>query len=112
MSPRTAAGYSDASLAKKLGIKPGFDVLLVDPPKGWEVPELPEGSRLAPDAALWIAWPRRTGGHSSDISDSLVRGGLLSTGVVDVKVAALDDDWSGLKFVWRSENRVNRPNRA
>jgi hypothetical protein len=60
---------------------------------------------LAESAALWIAWPRRAGGHESDVTDSLVRATLLPFGVVDVKVAALDLDWSGLKFVWRRENR-------
>ena len=60
---------------------------------------------LAPTSALWIAWPRRAGGHRSDITDSLVRETLLPIGVVDVKVAALDEDWSGLKFVWRKDRR-------
>lgn len=64
-----------------------------------------QAGALSPTAALWIAWPRRAGGHRSDITDSLVRTVLLSVGVVDVKVAALDDDWSGLKFVWRREKR-------
>jgi hypothetical protein len=50
---------------------------------------------------LWIAWPRRAGGHRSDISENDLRELLLPTGLVDVKVAALDEDWSGLKFVWR-----------
>ena len=56
-------------------------------------------------SALWVAWPRKAGGHVSDINDNLVREVLLPTGVVDVKVAAIDADWSGLKFVWRKENR-------
>jgi hypothetical protein len=60
---------------------------------------------LGATSALWVAWPRRAGGHESDITDSLVRAALLPIGVVDVKVAALGLDWSGLKFVWRLENR-------
>jgi len=56
-------------------------------------------------SALWVAWPRKAAGHISDITDNVLRDVLLPTGVVDVKVAALDDDWSGLKFVWRKENR-------
>jgi hypothetical protein len=63
---------------------------------------------LGSDSALWIAWPRRAGGHSSDITDHVVRETLLPVGVVDVKVAALDEDWSALKFVWRVENREGR----
>jgi hypothetical protein len=60
---------------------------------------------LRPESALWVAWPRKAAGHVSEITDNLLRDALLPTGVVDVKVAALDDDWSGLKFVWRKENR-------
>jgi hypothetical protein len=56
--------------------------------------------------ALWIAWPRRAGGHSSDITDNAVRDVILPLGLVDVKVAALDDDWSSLKMVWRVERRA------
>jgi hypothetical protein len=63
---------------------------------------------LASTAALWVAWPRRAGGHQSDIGDNLLREVLLPVGVVDVKVAALDDDWSGVKFVWRLRNRPPR----
>jgi hypothetical protein len=60
---------------------------------------------LPVSSALWVAWPRKAGGHVSDIDENLLRTVLLPTGVVDVKVAALDTDWSGLKFVWRKENR-------
>ena len=56
-------------------------------------------------SALWVAWPRKAGGHVSDVDENLLREVLLPKGVVDVKVAALDADWSGLKFVWRKENR-------
>lgn len=63
---------------------------------------------LAPAAALWVAWPRRAGGHESDIDDHLLREILLPLGVVDVKGAAFDQDWSGLKFVWRRENRPSK----
>jgi hypothetical protein len=62
---------------------------------------------MSPTSALWIAWPRRAGGHDSDLTDQRVRDVLLSTGVVDVKVAALDDDWSGLKFVVRRAGRTS-----
>jgi len=59
-----------------------------------------------PDGALWVAWPRRAAGHRSDVTDNTLRAALLPVGLVDVKVAALDDDWSGLKFVWRKELRA------
>jgi hypothetical protein len=60
---------------------------------------------LPATSALWVAWPRKAGGRVSDVTDNLLREVLLPTGVVDVKVAALDTDWSALKFVWRKENR-------
>jgi hypothetical protein len=69
-------------------------------------PDLARG--LGVNSALWVAWPRRAGGHESDMTDQLLRDVLLPVGVVDVKVAALDQDWSGLKFVWRRENRAAR----
>lgn len=60
---------------------------------------------LADHAMLWISWPRRAAGHVSDITENALREIFLPLGVVDVKVAALGDDWSGLKFVRRKENR-------
>jgi hypothetical protein len=65
--------------------------------------------RIFPAGALWAAWPRRAGGHESDITDAVVRARALELGVVDVKVAAIDDDWSGLRFVWRRANRTSAP---
>lgn len=61
--------------------------------------------RIYPAGALWVAWPRRAAGHQSDITDNLVREHILTLGVVDNKVAAIDDDWSGQRAVWRLENR-------
>ena len=61
--------------------------------------------KLGPEDALWMAWPRRAGGHDSDVTDDLLREVLLPTGLVDVKVAALDSNWSGLRFVRRKELR-------
>jgi hypothetical protein len=57
------------------------------------------------ESSVWIAWPRKAGGHDSDVTEQLLRDLLLPTGLVDVKVAALDTDWSGLKFVRRKELR-------
>ena len=65
------------------------------------------GRAVAPHGSLWVAWPRRAGGHTSDITDDDVRAAALALGLVDVKVAALDGDWSGLKLVWRREVRAS-----
>ena len=70
---------------------------------GREVDDL--GRRIFPAGALWIAWPRRAAGHRSDITDNVIREHVLPLGLVDVKVAAIDDDWSGLRVVWRTANR-------
>jgi hypothetical protein len=70
---------------------------------GLRLPALAE--RIYPDGAVWAAWPRRAGGHTSDITDNVVREHALAIGLVDVKVAAIDADWSGLRLVWRVANR-------
>ncbi len=101
--------------------------MLTDPPNGLVYVESPEPAdlivsfftaaeqlalrlpgltrRIHPAGALWIAWPRRAGGHDSDITDNTVRRHALALGVVDVKVAAIDNDWSGQRVVWRVANR-------
>jgi hypothetical protein len=61
--------------------------------------------RIFPSGILWIAWPRRAGGHESDITDNLIRIEILEMGLVDTKVAAIDEHWSGQKVVWRLSNR-------
>jgi hypothetical protein len=63
------------------------------------------GRRIYPAGALWVAWPRRAAGHRSNITENFIRDQALPIGLVDVKVAAIDDDWSGLRLVWRVENR-------
>ncbi|HEY6789710.1 MAG TPA: hypothetical protein VI365_20615 [Trebonia sp.] len=120
--------------ARKLGLKPGLRVALDDPPPGWSLSSPPGGllpaaaaadvliaffrtaaeipqrlpalsRRIHPGGAIWAAWPRRAAGHASDITDNIVRSHALEIGLVDVKVAAIDDDWSGLRLVWRASNR-------
>jgi hypothetical protein len=63
------------------------------------------GRLIYPAGALWVAWPRRAAGHRSDVTENFIRDQALPIGLVDVKVAAIDDDWSGLRLVWRVENR-------
>ncbi len=65
------------------------------------------GRRIFPAGTLWIAWPRKAAGHVSDLGDNVVRNAALERGLVDVKVAAVDNDWSGLKLVWRVELRTH-----
>lgn len=62
-------------------------------------------TRIHPSGMLWVAWPRKAAGHLSDMTENLIRDAALEIGLVDIKVAAIDDDWSGLKLVWRRELR-------
>ncbi len=138
------AGYSATSAARKLGVKAGCALLLVAPPEGWSiadlpadvvphrVPAVPPAGAPAPDVvvafartaadldrdvgglaelifpagAVWIAWPRKAAGHTSDVTENLIREVALPLGLVDNKVAAIDVDWSGLRLSWRKELRV------
>jgi hypothetical protein len=60
---------------------------------------------LRRDGAIWVAWPKKASKVPSDITEDVVRDVVLPIGLVDVKVCAIDDTWSGLKVVWRKENR-------
>jgi hypothetical protein len=129
-----SAGYSATPQTTKLGLKPGLTWDVVDAPDDWAFDAPPDPTlrrdgdadvvlafvrsaadvrrtieqqerRIFPAGALWIAWPRKAAGHVSDVDENLVRDTALLRGLVDVKVAALDTDWSALKIVWRTENR-------
>jgi hypothetical protein len=62
-------------------------------------------ARTTPAGALWIAWPKRASGVVTDLDENVVRGHALAGGRVDVKVAAIDEIWSGLKNVIRRSDR-------
>jgi hypothetical protein len=60
---------------------------------------------IYPDGGLWIAWPKRASGVATDITEDVIRELALPRGLVDNKVCAIDDTWSGLRIVHRVENR-------
>lgn len=62
-------------------------------------------ARLAPTGMLWISWPKKASGVQTDLSDAVVRETGLDVGLVDVKVCAVNEVWSGLKFVIRVKDR-------
>ena len=133
------AGYSKTPLVKKLGIKPGFHVIILNAPENYTqtLGELPEEiivanslagpldfihffttrreilaakfpqlkQALAPSGALWISWPKRSARVETDLTEDIIRAIGLENGLVDVKVAAVDEIWSGLKFVYRLKDR-------
>ena len=63
---------------------------------------------VQPDGAVWVAWPKKTSGVATDITEDVLREVLLPTGWVDNKVCAIDATWSGLRFVQRKELRRPR----
>ena len=63
---------------------------------------------LQPAGGLWVAWPKRSSGVATDLSENVVRELGLEAGLVDNKVCAIDATWSGLRFVWRLRDRPKR----
>jgi hypothetical protein len=64
--------------------------------------------KLRPDASIWVSWPKKASKVATDITEDTVRAIALPLGLVDVKVCAVDEIWSGLKLVLRKENRPTR----
>jgi len=130
------AGYSGNTLEKKLGVKDSQVVYLDGAPNGFFLScpttnRLPKLSAISltfhksPDTLakrlpmlierteqagmIWVCWPKKAAaklGYPSDLDENLVRQIGLDAGVVDVKVCAIDEIWSGLKFVRRLADRV------
>lgn len=134
------AGYSGTPLAKKLGIKEGFTMLVLNEPEHYMslfsdfpnhvvrqknlkdesldfihvfVKQKSELEKIIPKVKpvlkktglLWVSWPKGSSKIETDLKREPIREYLLSIGLVDVKVCAVDADWSGLKFVYRKEDR-------
>lgn len=62
--------------------------------------------RLDPAGGLWLCWPKKASGVATDLADGVVRQAGLDAGLVDNKVCAVDETWSGLRFVYRLEDRA------
>ena len=62
--------------------------------------------RLNASGMLWVSWPKKSSGVSTDLSENIVRDSGLAAGLVDVKICAVNDVWSGLKFVFRLKDRA------
>src|SRR5438067_13733557 len=126
------AGYSGTPLPQKLGIKPESSVALVGAPPtfpiraGGKAPfdvmvvfvtaraqlaaKIAQArERLAEAGGLWIAWPKKSSGVATDMTEQAIRDVALPTGLVDNKVCAIDDTWSGLRLVIRRELRASPP---
>jgi hypothetical protein len=62
--------------------------------------------RIVPGGVIWVSWPKKTSGVKSDITEDTIRDVALPMGLVDIKVCAVDEVWSGLKFMIRKERRA------
>lgn len=62
-------------------------------------------SHLLPDGMIWISWPKKSAGVKTNLNENRIREMGLALGLVDVKVCAVDETWSGLKFVYRVKDR-------
>jgi len=91
---------------RRLGGQP-FDVIVFFATRGADLERrLPAlAAALDPAGGLWLAWPKRASGVATDLTDVVVRGLGLATGLVDNKVCAIDDVWSGLRLVHRLRDR-------
>lgn len=61
--------------------------------------------KLKPNGMFWVSWPKKSSGVQTDLNENIVRDIGLAAGLVDVKVCAVDEVWSGLKFVYRLKDR-------
>jgi hypothetical protein len=66
------------------------------------------GEMIFPDGGLWVAWPKRASGVATTVTEDVVRAVALPLALVDNKVCAIDETWSGLRVVWRRERRTRR----
>jgi hypothetical protein len=127
------AGYSGTPLAKKLGIKPGATLFLEGAPDPYPSEGTTIARSLTPkvdlihiftksageldaklrryrermrdDAVIWVSWPKKASKVPTDITEDVIREIALPMGLVDIKVCAVDDVWSGLKLMIRREQR-------
>lgn len=112
----TLGELPDGATAQPIGRGTGrFDVIVcfarTSKDLARDLPKLP--ARLAPAGGLWLAWPKKsaakTAGLGTDLTEAEVRARGLATGLVDNKVCAIDDTWSGLRFVVRLADRPKQP---
>ena len=100
-----------ASLHTNLADDARYDVIVAFVTQRAELEaELPRlRARMAPACGLWIAWPKRASKVPTDVTDQVIRDVVLPTGLVDNKVCAIDDTWTGVRLVIRRENREQPP---
>ena len=102
--------YSATPLAKKLGAKPGVEVVVLFTTSGSELKRRFRALKktLAPADGLWVAWPKKASKLETDLDFATVQQIGLDAGLVDNKSAAIDDAWQAVRFVYRREDRPAR----
>src|SRR5215208_6624537 len=102
-----AKDYSETLLSKKLGAKPGVDVVIMFTTSRAELDRRFEALKatLAPADGLWIAWPKKASKIETDLDFTAVQEVGLAAGLVDNKSASVDDEWQALRFVYRLADR-------
>ncbi len=103
----TAKDYSGTPLGKKLGARPGVEVLVFFTARRSELEtRLPAlKALLAPADGLWIAWPKKVSPLETDLDFDAVQSAGLDVGLVDNKSCSIDADWQALRFVFRLADR-------
>jgi hypothetical protein len=100
--------YSGTPLARKLGAKPGAEVLVLFTTSRDELARRFDALKrtLDPDDALWIAWPKKASKLETDLDFAAVQRIGLDAGLVDNKSAAVDESWQAVRFVYRTKDRA------
>ena len=96
---------SDVSTLSRPGKPMDFVLLFTKSARALEKDFARLAKTLSPNGMLWVAWLKKASGVASDLSENSVRQIGLAAGLVDVKVCAVNDIWSGLKFVYRLQDR-------
>ena len=100
---------NDVSISVGTLIKPlDLIILFADSQNGLKKEFRGLARKLSQNGMLWVAWPKKASGVTTDLSENNVRDIGLHAGLVDVKVCAINDIWSGLKFVYRLADRKSR----
>ena len=99
--------YSATPLSRKLGAKPGVEVVVLFTTTRAELERRFGGLKatLAPADGLWVAWPKKASGIETDLDFETVQSVGLDAGLVDNKSCAIDGDWQALRFVYRKADR-------
>jgi len=107
---RAIVGELPADMRIAKTVRPSLDAvhLFATEAKGLSVKLRRYREAIAPDGMIWVSWPKKSSGVVSDLDDRAVREAGLSSGLVDIKVCAVDAVWSGLKFVIPVEERGER----